>query len=73
MYYGEEGTIRIQREPIHIHDDLQRISFIDFLKRIHVSLNNTSNNKSFFLLNMFYAFITIKLIIFQGHSIRLFV
>ena len=23
MYYGEEGTIRIQREPIHIHDDLQ--------------------------------------------------
>ena len=46
MYHGEKGTIRIQREPIHIHDDLQRISFIDFLKRIHVSLINTFNNIS---------------------------
>ena len=47
MYHGEKGTIRIQREPIHIHDDLQRISFIDFLKRIHVSLISAFNNKWF--------------------------
>ena len=47
MYYGEKGTIRIQREPIHIHDDLQWISFIDFLKRIHVSHVNTFDSKLF--------------------------
>ena len=37
LHHGPEGTLRVQREPVHLHDHLQRVPLVHLPQRIHVS------------------------------------
>ena len=37
VYPGEEGPLGVQREPVHLDDDLQRVPPLHLPQRLHVS------------------------------------
>ena len=38
VHRGEKDTVRVQREPIHLDGDLQRISTVGLPQRLYVSI-----------------------------------
>ena len=43
VYRRAEGAVGIQREPLHLHGDLQRVAPLYISQRIHVSSSGGSN------------------------------
>ena len=37
VHHGAEGAVGVQREPLHLHDHLQRVSALNLPQRLHVS------------------------------------
>ena len=38
VHHGAEGAVGVQREPLHLHDHLQRVPALNLPKRLHVSI-----------------------------------
>ena len=36
LHHGEEGSFGVQREPFHLHDDLQRVPALNLPQRLDV-------------------------------------
>ena len=36
VHHGAEGAVRVQREQVHLHDHLQRVSTLHLPQRVHV-------------------------------------